>query len=660
MQALPTLWDAGSREQLEFEEDLCKVFVSCNWSWRCIGNGELVLFLTKYIPHAKIPDRRTLSGRVLDSLHVKVEDRIKEAVNKKLGMGQCDGWKSSARSSIILSSVTVEVELYTLGAHNVSAQSKTADNLLELMLADMERAESEFGITFVGFCTDDGGDARGFRVRLRVKRPKLITTPCWAHQVNLVVGEGFKSKIACLKCLEPLLRIIKWFLNHSRGARNSPNTSKKTNRILTLILPVISRWIYHFLATRRMLVLSPAMRTLYLNDYDTLISCAGAKRDAQDTAREILAPIDTADFWSNVAQTKLILEPLAIAAKCMQAPDAGLDSVVLMLGNLYRIYGSNEIPTHLRNTIRKSLEKRWAAIEREPAIVALFLNPYIRGTAFQKTNLAVRPNTIYQMACTLFKRFFDVEPNLEFRAAFFDYEREKHEFSSKHMGLADIRTLVQRENQRGLMLKVWTPLDTGEVNGRNGLVKLAIWLHSIVANSAGSERGFSKFGLYLTKLCSQMAVEKVRKMYTVDMDLKRQHAELGLATERVQRRYARFAEEHEAESRSMEDYEASESFDDLAAQMIRHAEEAANENTTADSGTTSPAASDNDNDIDDDDAVYTPADLALNKIFDFSLVNTSEEADGEENAALGFYWKGGIKSLEEELQIYDLLMEDLD
>ncbi|KAJ7060268.1 ribonuclease H-like domain-containing protein [Mycena amicta] len=348
---------------------------------------------------------------------------MKEVMNGKLGMGQCDGWKSSARSSIVLSSVTVEIELYTMGVHDISAQRKMVDNLLELMLGDMERAESEFGITFVGFCTDDGGDARAFCVCLHAKHPNLITTPCWAHQINLVVGECIKSKISCLKCLDPLLAIIKWFLNHSRAlgllkeAQKLTEQFKKTNRILTLILLVISRWIYHFLATRRMLVLSPAIRTLYLNDFDNLILCAGAKRDAQDTARKILTPIDTGDFWANVAQTKLILEPLAIAVKCMQLPDAGLDSVILMLGNLYRIYGSSEMPTQPR--------KRWAAIEREPAIVALFLNLYIRGKAFQKTNLAVRPNTIYQMACVLFKRFFDIEPNLEFHTAFFDYEQHR-------------------------------------------------------------------------------------------------------------------------------------------------------------------------------------------------------------------------------------------
>jgi hypothetical protein len=142
---------------------------------------------------------------------------------------------------------------------------------------------------------------------------KIVTIfPCRRSsippKINLVVGEGLRLKLACFKCIEELLSIVKWFLNHSRAlamlkeAQKATENYKKTSRILVPIFPVISRWIYHFLATRRLLVLAPALRTLYLNERDTLIECAGAKRDARDTAREILAPIDRGDFWANIAQ----------------------------------------------------------------------------------------------------------------------------------------------------------------------------------------------------------------------------------------------------------------------------------------------------------------------------------------------------------------------
>ncbi|KAJ6533283.1 hypothetical protein DFH09DRAFT_1406742, partial [Mycena vulgaris] len=191
---------------------------------------------------------------------------------------------------------------------------------------------------------------------------------------------------------------------------------------------------------------------------------------------------------------------------------------LLILGNMYRIYGSPEINSRVRTFIQKSLEKRWLAMEREVFILAVYLNPYICGATFSTKNPVLKPISLYNVAKQLCTRFFGVEPDLDFHAAFFDYSKNLQEFSPHYMNLAEMKQLHERENKRVNVVRVWEQLDTGEPNGRNGLVKLAIWVLSIVANSAGSERGFSKFGLFLTKLRSLLSIQKVRKMTTADMD----------------------------------------------------------------------------------------------------------------------------------------------
>lgn len=60
---------------------------------------------------------------------------------------------------------------------------KSADNLLEIVLEDMKYCEDELGVVMVGYCTDNGGDAKGMRVRLKRRRMKLVVPPCWGHQV---------------------------------------------------------------------------------------------------------------------------------------------------------------------------------------------------------------------------------------------------------------------------------------------------------------------------------------------------------------------------------------------------------------------------------------------------------------------------------------------
>lgn len=104
------------------------------------------------------------------------------------------------------------------------------------------------------------------------------------------------------------LEIIKWFTNHSRALgllKSQQETTeffRKHKRVITLILPVISRWTVHFLSTRRLLLWSPPMRSLYLQDFNTLIECAGAKAASKEKAREVLAPIEQPVFWQNLAK----------------------------------------------------------------------------------------------------------------------------------------------------------------------------------------------------------------------------------------------------------------------------------------------------------------------------------------------------------------------
>ncbi|KAJ7735370.1 ribonuclease H-like domain-containing protein [Mycena metata] len=646
------MWDPSGQQ--EFAEDLCKLFIACNIAWNSANNPQLLLFFSKYLPAAKIPDRRVLSGRVLDTLVGQIETEMKEQVSGKLGMGQCDGWKTGAQASIVTTSVTVEAKLHLIAAHDVSSERKSADNLLEIVLADIEYCETEFGIIFVGYCTDNGGDAMGMRTRLKIVRPKFLVPPCWGHQVNLVVVEVLKLKVPCMAAIDEGTAIARWFTNHSRALglvkeqEKLTERFKATHRILTLIFPVISRWVYHFLAVRRLLTLSSAIRPLYLVDYDNLIRCAGTKRDAMDRAKAVLAPIDDPQFWKNLTEVKIILEPLAIAAKCMQIPDAGLDQVLLMLGNLYRIYGASSMPLRVRTCVQRSLEKRWRAMERPAFILALFLNPYIRASAFSRNNPAVKPIALYNVAKQLFTRFFDIEPDLDFYKAFFDYTNDRKEFSAEYMGLEMMKQMYEHEGQRVNVAQVWERLDTGAPNGRNGLTRLAIWLSSVVANSAGSERGFSKFGIILSKLRTQLSIQKVRKMQTIDADLKRKHDELGMKTDRIKRKFVRFAEQFTPSQSANMDYEATESFAGLSTQLVRGAE--------AEGLLEGDAEEENsDDDEEDSDRIHSPTLYNLKQLFQYPTDEAETLANG-----LGFYWQGGVKDLQEELELYDLLMEDDD
>jgi hypothetical protein len=193
-----------SNAQREFESDMCQMFASCGWAWNSSNNPQLRQFFSKWVPDANVPDRRKLSGPVLDAEVKKVEDRVKERVHGQLATGQSDGWKNISKASVVGTMITVDghvrtenllsidvvthttfSQAYLIHTHNISADRKDADSLLALVEADIDHCETVLGVTVIGWTADAGGDSRGMRVRLHRKRTWIVQLDCWAHQVQL-------------------------------------------------------------------------------------------------------------------------------------------------------------------------------------------------------------------------------------------------------------------------------------------------------------------------------------------------------------------------------------------------------------------------------------------------------------------------------------------
>ena len=85
-----------------------------------------------------------------------------------------------------------------------------------------------------------------------------------------------------------------------------------------------------------------------------------------------------------------------------------------------------------------------------------------------------------------------------------------------------------KQGQEVNPVEIWEGIDTCEETSRNHLMKLAIHILSIVANSAGCERAFSHMGLVHTGIHSKLGVKKVCKTTMVGMDIKCMHHEAGL------------------------------------------------------------------------------------------------------------------------------------
>lgn len=70
--------------QSEFGEDLCKLFVAIRAPWNSANNPQAHIFFQKWVPGAVVPDRRTLSGPILDQEVAKVEESLKLKLQGRL------------------------------------------------------------------------------------------------------------------------------------------------------------------------------------------------------------------------------------------------------------------------------------------------------------------------------------------------------------------------------------------------------------------------------------------------------------------------------------------------------------------------------------------------------------------------------------------------
>ena len=185
--------------------------------------------------------------------------------------------------------------------HNVSAEAKNARNLLQHVIEDIKYAEQEYHVTIIAWCTDAAGDAKKMRKDLIKQMPWLISLDCSAHQVNLVVGDLFKLKSTYLTTVDKAIEVIKWFNNHSRALGLLRKEQLTTyHKILALIQPVITRWTSHFLATRRLLETSSALRSCCIKEENLLETCGGDRQQDRFKAREIIKTVLDLQFWNDI------------------------------------------------------------------------------------------------------------------------------------------------------------------------------------------------------------------------------------------------------------------------------------------------------------------------------------------------------------------------
>ena len=296
-------WSAKLRK--EYADNFTKMILATNSSFNFANNPEVRQFTDKWIDGSPHLNRHHVSGTVLDRLSNQVVENTHEKIEGRLVTGQCDGWKNKAKTSVVALMITAGSEPHIVHIHNVSSQAKTGEELLKLVKANILYAQLIFLVTIIAWCSDDGGNTRKMCRLLVIDWLWLIILLCWAHQINLIVGDLLVLKIPLFDCIPKAIDVIKWFNSHSRalGILNQEQATINLNAtIYTLILLCITHWTAHYCSLGRLEITEKSIKAAWMKYPTQLISAAGTQADVKDKARLIQAIVEDRDFWTNIKQ----------------------------------------------------------------------------------------------------------------------------------------------------------------------------------------------------------------------------------------------------------------------------------------------------------------------------------------------------------------------
>ncbi|KAJ7258197.1 hypothetical protein C8J57DRAFT_1436836 [Mycena rebaudengoi] len=456
--SIPDLSPALKRP--EFGED-------CGWSWNDAHNPKFKLFFDKYLPVAKIPDRRVLSGTILTGeANRSSPRRIRRSRAKWLLMWKMGG-RNVAHTHVDTSVLCVEGQ-----THDMTGHPKTGNELFGIMKSDFKYAEETYGVEIIAVCTDDGPDGKKARRLIKAWKCSIAVFECWAHQSSLMTGNYLAIKAPWMKDAKDALEVVKWFNNHGKALDllRAQQSNDFLPPFFAFFFPVVTRWTIHYCCLRRACVVTHE---------EVLRVCAGRKEEQIAAAESVIATCNRASFWINIGRIVKHLEPLAIAANILQAPDCRLDT-------------------------------------------RYFSNPYLRAHCFKRDVLPA--NKIFHL---------DAAGDIEFLNAFREYYDEAGDFSSDSMwleGSCGKKTVD--------LVWIWKQLEGESCTGRSGFIKLAIRILAHSTQLGGCRTCFSVFGLTHTKHRNRLEPQKVHDATTVRMDRQKAHIAAGLTIARKARRFS--------------------------------------------------------------------------------------------------------------------------
>ncbi|KAF5350685.1 hypothetical protein D9756_008505 [Leucocoprinus leucothites] len=517
----------STERQQAFEYRLARLTVAAGLPLSWVENLELILLIEELAPAARVLSRKVLTNRIIPDLVGHLHTVNKRSVDGGFATLQADGWTGGNYHHLIAFMITVLTQLFTVKVADETTQRKTAEKFLELLEKVYHEVEKEWNITIVAIVTDASGETRKARREFVKKYPSVVVLDCYAHQINLVVGDYFKHGCDFLEYTDMAESLITWIRSKTMLLGLIQEEQIRQNkRPTTIIRPVLTHWTAHLRAYERLLdtegVLTAVVATeMGKADADRLFVTGSGK--SKEKVISMINIIRNPIFWLNLQIVTRHLRPLGAAAGAVQAAFCCLDTVLLTFGYLVHT-NTNMMETYAEDQtacteIIKSLELRWSKADQEPFIASLILNPLYQLIPFSET-AGLHPAKALGLMKHLYRRFFDADPPVAFSMDIMNYLERRNNF-------ATLPDMIELEIGYAAIHGAPEPV----------FFTFARRVLSINVNSALCERLFSHFGDTLTKLRNRLGNNTLTNLSELGLNIHDEHLRVKAARERLTNRF---------------------------------------------------------------------------------------------------------------------------
>jgi hypothetical protein len=160
-----------------------------------------------------------------------------------------------------------------LNVQDTSSERKTAENFVTHLENAVKTVRIDYHAFLIAVVTDASGECRKARKDLAWKYPDIIFLDCYAHQVrtlgvhsvlelmastrqiNLVVGDYFKSDASVLEFTDQATDLITWLCSKTQvlALLREVQARLGKNTVKAVIRAVLTRWTAHYQSYSRLL-----------------------------------------------------------------------------------------------------------------------------------------------------------------------------------------------------------------------------------------------------------------------------------------------------------------------------------------------------------------------------------------------------------------------